>query len=44
MLTGFEIELKEIDNLNQSTKQTTETNSQEAPKNNLDILSSLFKE
>lgn len=44
MLTGFEIELKEIDNINQDTQHIRENNTQEMPKNNLDILSSLFKE
>lgn len=44
MLTGFNIELKEIDNMNQNTQHISENNTQEAPKNNLEILSSLFKE
>ncbi|WP_276953718.1 transcription termination factor NusA [Helicobacter rodentium] len=43
MLTGFEIELKEIDNLNHNIQNINENTAQEAPKNNLDILSSLFK-
>ncbi len=44
MLTGFNIELKEIDNMNQNTQHISENNAQETPKNNLEILSSLFKE
>ncbi|MBD5165654.1 transcription termination factor NusA [Helicobacter sp.] len=44
MLTGFNIELKEIDNINQNTQHISENNAQETPKNNLEILSSLFKE
>ncbi|WP_297814083.1 transcription termination factor NusA [uncultured Helicobacter sp.] len=44
MLTGFEIELKEINNLTQNIQNTNENNMQEVVKNNLDILSSLFKE
>ncbi|TLD82405.1 transcription termination/antitermination protein NusA [Helicobacter sp. MIT 11-5569] len=41
MLTGYEIELKEIDN---SIQQNTDDTTQEIQKNNIDILSSLFKE
>ncbi|TLD88155.1 transcription termination factor NusA [Helicobacter sp. MIT 05-5294] len=44
MLTGFEIELREIDSVIQDTQSAKETSTQEAPKNNLNILSSLFKE
>lgn len=42
MLTGFNIELKEIDSHN--TQNISDNNTQEAPKNNLEILSSLFKD
>ena len=42
MLTGYAIELKEIDN---GVEQSASSTPQEAPKiNNIDILSSLFKE
>ncbi|MCI5969471.1 transcription termination factor NusA [Helicobacter sp.] len=41
MLTGYEITLKEI---NHGAQQSPNHNAQEAPKNNIDILSSLFKE